>query len=72
MGVIVGADGGNTKTELVAATVDGELLALVRGPGSNSHAAGGAEAKASHSHPSLTPISIGKIGVKASSAKIDA
>jgi N-acetylglucosamine kinase-like BadF-type ATPase len=38
--VIVGVDGGNSKTELVAATVEGELLAFVRGPGSNSHGVG--------------------------------
>jgi N-acetylglucosamine kinase-like BadF-type ATPase len=46
MGVILGADGGNTKTELVAATLEGERLAYVRGPGSNSHGPGGAEATA--------------------------
>jgi N-acetylglucosamine kinase-like BadF-type ATPase len=40
MGLILGVDGGNSKTELLAATDDGELLALVRGPGSNSHAIG--------------------------------
>jgi N-acetylglucosamine kinase-like BadF-type ATPase len=40
MGVIVGVDGGNSKTELVAATTDGETLAFVRGPGSNSHGIG--------------------------------
>jgi N-acetylglucosamine kinase-like BadF-type ATPase len=38
--VILGADGGNTKTELVAASLDGEPLAYVRGPGSNSHGVG--------------------------------
>jgi len=31
VGVIVGVDGGNSKTELVAATTDGELIAFVRG-----------------------------------------
>lgn len=46
MGVIVGVDGGNSKTELLAATDDGELVALVRGPGSNSHAAAGPEGTA--------------------------
>jgi N-acetylglucosamine kinase-like BadF-type ATPase len=46
VGVILGADGGNTKTELVAATLDGEQLAYVRGPGSNSHGPGGADATA--------------------------
>ena len=43
MGVILAVDGGNTKTELVLANVEGEPLAYVRGPGSNSHAPGGAE-----------------------------
>ncbi|HVU78074.1 MAG TPA: BadF/BadG/BcrA/BcrD ATPase family protein [Gaiellaceae bacterium] len=42
MGVILGVDGGNSKTELVAASTDGEVLALVRGPGSSSHAIGAA------------------------------
>lgn len=46
MGVIVGVDGGNSKTELLAATEDGALVALVRGPGSNSHAAAGPEGTA--------------------------
>ena len=40
MGVIVGVDGGNSKTEVLAATTKGELVALVRGPGSNSHGVG--------------------------------
>lgn len=40
MGVILGVDGGNSKTVLVAATTDGELLSYVRGPGTNSHAVG--------------------------------
>jgi N-acetylglucosamine kinase-like BadF-type ATPase len=40
MGVVLGADGGNTKTELVAASLAGEPLAYVRGPGSNSHGVG--------------------------------
>jgi N-acetylglucosamine kinase-like BadF-type ATPase len=43
MGLILAADGGNTKTDLVAATLDGEVRAFVRGPGSNSHGPGGAE-----------------------------
>jgi N-acetylglucosamine kinase-like BadF-type ATPase len=46
VGLIVGVDGGNSKTELVAATVDGECLSFVRGPGSNSHAVGAAGAVA--------------------------
>ena len=41
MGAVIGVDGGNTKTDLVLASLDGEVLASVRGPGSNSHAAGG-------------------------------
>jgi N-acetylglucosamine kinase-like BadF-type ATPase len=40
MGLVLGVDGGNSKTELLASTTDGELLALVRGRGSNSHAVG--------------------------------
>jgi N-acetylglucosamine kinase-like BadF-type ATPase len=40
VGVILGVDGGNSKTELVAATTDGEIVARRRGPGSNSHAIG--------------------------------
>ena len=43
MGVVLGVDGGNTKTDVLAATLEGEPLAYVRGPGSNSHAPGGAE-----------------------------
>jgi N-acetylglucosamine kinase-like BadF-type ATPase len=46
VGVILGVDGGNSKTELVAATTDGALIAFVRGRGSNSHGAGGAEGAA--------------------------
>ena len=37
---MLGVDGGNSKTELVAATSEGAVLALVRGPGSNSHGIG--------------------------------
>jgi N-acetylglucosamine kinase-like BadF-type ATPase len=40
--LIVGADGGNSKTELVVATDEGQPVAYVRGPGSNSHAVGAA------------------------------
>jgi len=40
VGLILGVDGGNSKTALVAGTTDGELLAYVRGPGSNSHTVG--------------------------------
>ena len=41
---VIGVDGGNSKTELVVASTEGELLARVRGPGSNSHGPGGVEA----------------------------
>ena len=44
MRVVVGVDGGNTKTDLAVATLDGGLVALVRGPGSNSHGLGSAGA----------------------------
>ena len=40
MGVVIGVDGGNTKTDLAVATLDGELRAYFRGPGSNSHGLG--------------------------------
>jgi N-acetylglucosamine kinase-like BadF-type ATPase len=40
MGTLIGVDGGNTKTDLVVLTADGEPQAYVRGPGSNSHALG--------------------------------
>lgn len=43
MGLVLGVDGGNTKTDVVAATLDGEPVAYVRGGGSNSHGPGGAE-----------------------------
>jgi N-acetylglucosamine kinase-like BadF-type ATPase len=39
---VIGVDGGNTKTELAAATADGRVVARVTGPGSNSHALGAA------------------------------
>jgi len=44
VGVVLGVDGGNSKSDVVLASLEGEPLAWVRGPGSNSHAAGGAEA----------------------------
>lgn len=37
---MLGVDGGNSKTDLVAATTEGAVTALVRGPGSNSHGLG--------------------------------
>jgi N-acetylglucosamine kinase-like BadF-type ATPase len=40
MGVVLGVDGGNSKTDVVLASVEGEPLAYVRGPGSNAHARG--------------------------------
>ena len=43
---MIGVDGGNTKTDLAVATLDGELVASVRGPGSNSHGLGSAGAVA--------------------------
>jgi N-acetylglucosamine kinase-like BadF-type ATPase len=41
VGVILAVDGGNSKTDVVLASTDGEPLAYVRGPGSNSHGRGG-------------------------------
>lgn len=40
MGVVLGVDSGNSKTELVAATSGGDVLARVRGAGANSHGIG--------------------------------
>jgi N-acetylglucosamine kinase-like BadF-type ATPase len=40
MGLILGVDGGNSKTALLVATTDGELVSTVLGPGTNSHAVG--------------------------------
>jgi N-acetylglucosamine kinase-like BadF-type ATPase len=42
--VVVGVDGGNSKTDVVVATTEGEPLSFVRGGGSNSHGPGGAAA----------------------------
>ena len=42
MGVILGVDGGNTKTDLLVVAGDGRPLAYLRGPGSNSHGRRGA------------------------------
>lgn len=41
MGVILGVDGGNSKTDVVLASTEGEPIAYVRGPGSNAHSRGG-------------------------------
>jgi N-acetylglucosamine kinase-like BadF-type ATPase len=38
--IVLGVDGGNSKTELLAASLDGDLVARVRGPGNNAHFAG--------------------------------
>jgi N-acetylglucosamine kinase-like BadF-type ATPase len=43
---VLGVDGGNSKTELLAVSADGSPVAYVRGPGSNAHGPGGAEASA--------------------------
>ena len=40
MGLILGVDGGNSKTALLVATTEGELIASLRGPGTNTHAVG--------------------------------
>jgi N-acetylglucosamine kinase-like BadF-type ATPase len=37
---VLGVDGGNSKTDVVLASSEGEPLAYVRGPGSNAHARG--------------------------------
>jgi N-acetylglucosamine kinase-like BadF-type ATPase len=41
VGCVIGVDGGNSKTDAVLASSEGEPLAYVRGGGSNSHGAGG-------------------------------
>ena len=38
--MILGVDGGNSKTALLVATTEGELVASLRGPGTNTHAVG--------------------------------
>jgi N-acetylglucosamine kinase-like BadF-type ATPase len=40
MGLILGIDAGNSKTELVLASLDGDPSAYVRGPGANAHGLG--------------------------------
>jgi N-acetylglucosamine kinase-like BadF-type ATPase len=42
VGLVLGVDGGNSKTDVVVATTDGEPLSFVRGGGSNSHGPAGA------------------------------
>jgi N-acetylglucosamine kinase-like BadF-type ATPase len=44
VGVVLGVDGGNSKTDVVVATSDGEPISFVRGGGSNSHGPGGSAA----------------------------
>jgi len=44
VGLVVGVDGGNSKTDVVVATTDGEPVSFVRGGGSNSHGPGGSAA----------------------------
>jgi N-acetylglucosamine kinase-like BadF-type ATPase len=46
MGLVIGVDGGNTKTDVLVVGDDGVPVSFVRGPGSNSHAPGGAEGAA--------------------------
>jgi N-acetylglucosamine kinase-like BadF-type ATPase len=41
---VLGVDGGNSKTDVVVATSDGEPVSFVRGGGSNSHGPGGSAA----------------------------
>jgi N-acetylglucosamine kinase-like BadF-type ATPase len=40
MGLVLGVDGGNSKTDVVLASTEGEPLAYVRGAGSNAHSRG--------------------------------
>jgi N-acetylglucosamine kinase-like BadF-type ATPase len=40
VGLILGVDGGNSKTALLVATTEGELVASLRGPGTNTHSVG--------------------------------
>jgi N-acetylglucosamine kinase-like BadF-type ATPase len=42
VGVILGVDGGNSKTDVLVARTDGEPIAYLRGPGSNAHGPAGA------------------------------
>jgi N-acetylglucosamine kinase-like BadF-type ATPase len=38
--IVLGVDGGNSKTELLAASLDGDVVAHTRGPGNNVHFTG--------------------------------
>ena len=40
MQIVLGVDGGNSKTDLVVASLEGDVVARVRGPGNNVHFAG--------------------------------
>lgn len=40
MEIVLGVDGGNSKTELLATSLDGDIVARARGPGNNVHFAG--------------------------------
>jgi len=42
VGVVIGVDGGNSKTDVLVVDDDGAPVAYLRGGGSNSHAPGGA------------------------------
>jgi N-acetylglucosamine kinase-like BadF-type ATPase len=44
VGVVLGVDGGNSKTDVLVARTDGEPVAYLRGSGSNAHGPGGAAA----------------------------
>jgi N-acetylglucosamine kinase-like BadF-type ATPase len=44
VGLVLGVDGGNSKTDVVVATTDGVPVSFVRGGGSNSHGPGGSAA----------------------------
>jgi N-acetylglucosamine kinase-like BadF-type ATPase len=44
VGLVLGVDGGNSKTDVVVATTDGSPVSFVRGGGSNSHGPGGSAA----------------------------
>ncbi|WSQ07047.1 ATPase [Streptomyces sp. NBC_01231] len=68
--LVVGVDGGNSKTDLVLADTEGRLLSWVRGPGTRPHTEGmeitterlahlGRHALAEAGLPDTTPVSVG-------------
>ncbi|MFC4499562.1 MULTISPECIES: N-acetylglucosamine kinase [Streptomyces] len=68
--LVVGVDGGNSKTDLVLADTEGRLLSWVRGPGTRPHTEGmeitaerlaslGRYALAEAGLPRTTPVSVG-------------